>query len=139
MENTKTNKKKIIIAVVAVVVVIAALLCVYLLNKPSASAGAKEITIEVIDNTGASVSYDVNTDAEYLADAFADADGLTVEGTTDEYGLYITTVNGLTADYEADGAYWSILVNGEYGQYGASQQPVAVGDTYTLEYTVYEQ
>jgi len=50
-------------------------------------------------------------------------------------GLYITTVNGVTADFDKDGAYWSIMVNGEYGQYGADSQPVADGDEFQLVYT----
>ena len=64
---------------------------------------------------------------------------MTVEGTEGDYGLYIDTVNGLTADYAEDGAYWSIYVNGEYGSYSADQQPVADGDVYGLVYTVYEE
>ena len=66
-------------------------------------------------------------------------DDLTVEGADGDYGLYIDTVNGLTADYAVDGAYWSIYVNGEYGNYSADQQPVADGDVYGLVYTVYEE
>jgi len=61
----------------------------------------------------------------------------TYEGSTSEYGLYIISINGLTPDYEKDGAYWSIYVNGEYGQYGADAQPVADGDTYRFAYEVY--
>jgi len=79
----------------------------------------------------------VHTDAEYLAQVFDEVDGLTVEGDTTEYGLYITTVNDVTADYNVDGAYWAIYVNGDYGMYGADQQPVTDGDKYTLKYEVY--
>ena len=43
------------------------------------------------------------------------------------------------SDYAVDGAYWSIYVNGEYGNYSADQQPVADGDVYGLVYTVYEE
>ena len=134
----KKNTKKIVIAVVAVVVVIAALLAVYLFNKPSATAGAKAVTIEVVDNNGESTVYEVNTDAEYLSEVFDEVEGLTVEGDESEYGLYITTVNGVVADYNTDGAYWSIYVNGEYGSYGADSQPVTDGDAYSLVYEVYE-
>lgn len=99
--------------------------------------GAKAVTVTVVDNNQAETSYSVNTDAEFLSQVFDEIDDLSVEGTTSEYGLYIETVNGLTADYATDGAYWSIYVNGEYGQYGADSQPVADGDTYTLQYEVY--
>lgn len=132
------KQNKIIIAIVAVVVIIAALIGVYVANKPQTSKGAKHITLEVIDNEGASTMYEADTDAEYLSEVFEEIDGLTVEGTTSEYGLYIDTVNGLTADYTADSAYWSIMVNGEYGMYGADSQPVTDGDAYQLVYTIYE-
>ena len=59
-------------------------------------------------------------------------------GSESDYGLYIETVNGLTADYDANGAYWSIYVNGEYGQYGADAQPVADGDAFSLVYEIYD-
>lgn len=133
MEN-KNNKKKIGIAVGVIVVLIAALLIIFNVAKPKASAGAKAVTIEVVDNTGASTDYDVKTDAEFLAQVFDEVDGLTVEGDTTEYGLYITTVNGVTADYNVDGAYWAIYINGDYGMYGADQQPVTDGDSYSLKY-----
>ena len=60
----------------------------------------------------------------------------TYEASKSEYGLYIEAINGLKADYTADGAYWAIYVNGEYGQYGADQQPVNSGDKYSLVYEV---
>ena len=70
---------------------------------------------------------------------FDEIDDLTVEGTVGDYGLYIDSVNGVLADYAADGAYWSIYVNGEYGNYSADMQPVADGDVFGLVYTVYEE
>lgn len=135
--TNKKSSKKLIIAIVALVVLIAVFVGAYFLLAPKASEGAKAITIKVVDDAGAQTAYDVNTDAEYLAEVFDEVDGLTVEGTEDDYGLYITTVNGLTADFDADGAYWSIYVNGEVGMNGASSQPVVDGDEYSLVYEVY--
>ncbi|MCF0129761.1 MAG: DUF4430 domain-containing protein [Pseudobutyrivibrio sp.] len=135
MENKKTNNKKTLIAVAVMAVVIAAMLIVWKVATPTAGAGSKAITLEVVDNTGAVTSYDVTTEAEYLAEVFEEVDGLTVEGDVSDYGLYINTVNGVTADYNVDGSYWSIMVNDEYGQYGADAQPVTDGDKYGLVYT----
>ena len=112
---------------------------VYAIVKPKAYQGSKAVTIEVTDNEGKITTYETKTDAEYLGEVFAEIDDLTVEGADGDYGLYIDTVNGLTADYAVDGAYWSIYVNGEYGNYSADQQPVADGDVYGLVYTVYEE
>ena len=131
------NNKKILIGIVVLVAVLGLFFGMYTKFKPQAQSGAKAITIEVVDDTGASTVYDVATDAEYLSQAFEDADGLEVLGEESQYGLTIMTVNGLTADFNVDAAYWSIMVNGEYGQYGADAQIVTDGDAFQLVYTVY--
>lgn len=131
---------KIAIAVLAAVVVIAAFVGVYFAFGPKTTQGAKAITVEVVDNNGETTTYETRTDAEYLRQALEELDDATdfaIEGEESDYGLYITTVNGITADYNADGAYWSVYVNGEYGMYGVDTQPVTDGDTYSIVYEVY--
>lgn len=135
MENKK-NSKKIVIAAVALAAVALIFCGIYLALSPKASAGAKEITIEVVDDGQNSTMYTVNTDAEYLRGALEDANGLTVEGTESEYGLMVETVNGVTADYNTDGAYWAFYVDGAYCNYGVDQQPVEDGQAYQIVYTV---
>lgn len=137
--QTKKSNKKIIIGIAVFVAIIAIFAVVYVIAKPKTNQGSKAVTIEVTDNEGKITSYETRTDAEYLGQVFDEIDDLTVEGTEGDYGLYIDTVNGLTADYAADGAYWSIYVNGEYGNYSADKQPVSDGDVYGLVYTVYEE
>ena len=60
--------------------------------------------------------------------------GFSYEGTDSDYGIMISSINGVTADYATDGAYWSLYVNDEYGMYGADAQPVTDGDKYTWKY-----
>lgn len=139
METTNKNNKKVFLGVIVLIAILGLFLGMYLKFKPQAQAGGKNITIEVVDDAGASVMYEVATDAEYLSEAFNDAEGLEVLGDESEYGLTITTVNGLVADFNVDAAYWSITVNGEYGQYGADAQVVADGDAFQLIYTVYQE
>ena len=67
-------------------------------------------------------------------DELTENDEFTYEGTDSDYGIMINTINGVTADYNVDGAYWAIYVNGEYGQYGADTQPVADGDAFQFVY-----
>ncbi len=130
------NKKNIWLLVLALAA--ALLLGTYLLNRPKPMTGAKAIVIEVLDPDGKTKSYSGRTDAEYLSGAMDDfsAVGFTYEASNGDWGLYITTVDGMTAD-EADSAYWAIYVNGEYGMYGADQQPVTDGDTYRFAYEHY--
>ena len=48
----------------------------------------------------------------------------------------VACVNGERAIYEEDGAYWSILVDGEYGMNGIDTQPVSDGVEYSIVYTL---
>ena len=133
------KNQKIIISVVVVVALIAVLLGVYTFFKPKETTGSKEYTVNVVDAEGTTVTYNGTTDAEYLSelmDELVEEGDFSYVGEAGEYGLYITTINGITADY-TDGAYWSIYVNGEYGQYGADSQPVTDGDEYSFVYEVY--
>lgn len=134
------KNQKIIISVVVVVALIAVLLGVYTFFKPKATTGSKEYTVSVVDAEGTTVTYNGTTDAEYLSelmDELVEEGDFSYVGEAGEYGLYITTINGITADYATDAAYWSIYVNGEYGQYGADSQPVTDGDEYSFVYEVY--
>ena len=134
-ENKKTNKK-VIISLVALAAVIAILAIVYSVFREKPVTGSKEVTIEVVDKEQQTTTYELHTDAEYLRQAMDEAEGLTFSGTESEFGLMIDTVNGLSADFNADGAYWSIYVNGAYGNYGIDLQPVLDGDTFTIKYEV---
>lgn len=97
----------------------------------------KAIVLEVVDNEGNSTVLEVETEAEVLYDAIKDIEGFSIEGTQEDWGFYVTTINGLYADYENEGAYWSLYVNDEYAMYGVSEQPVTNGDTYSFKYEVY--
>ena len=131
------NTKKIWIGLIGIIAAAAVLFGVYKAFGPKAEQGSKAYTLEVSDDTGEVKSYTGRTDAEYLSDLMnelATGEDFSYEGTGGDYGMFIISVNGLTADYEKDGAYWAIYVNGEYGNYGADAQPVSDGDTYRLSY-----
>lgn len=91
------------------------------------------ITVTVIDDKGESEEFEVKTNCENLADALLEAK--IVEGETGDYGLYIKYANGIRADYELDGAYWSLSKGGEMLMTGASDTPIADGDKFELTYT----
>lgn len=131
------NKKKVIGAA-AVVIIIVGMFAAYFAFKGDRAEGKKEIKIEVINSKMESKVYEVKTEAEFLRQAMEEAEGLEFEGEESQYGLVLQSVNGEKAVYEEDGAYWCIMVNGEYGNYGADQQPLADGDQYQLVYTMAE-
>ncbi len=140
MENQKSSKKGLIIGVVVLAVLVVAALLIYKVLGPKISKGEKEIAIEVVNSNGDVFTYGIDTDAEYLRQAMDEAAvlGFTYSGSESEYGLYLETINGETADYTKDGAYWSIYVNDEYGMYGVDSQPVTDGDRYSFRYEVYD-
>ena len=131
----KGNGKKIAIGVTVLVLAAVLFGAIYLKFAPKAVEGAKEISIEVVDDTQKSTVYTVNTDAEYLRQALEETEGLTVEGTESELGLMVDTVNGVTADYGTDGAYWAFYLDGDYCTYGVDDQPVEDGQAYSIVYT----
>lgn len=131
------NKKKIILGSGILVVLIVAMALIWTNFREKPVEGSKAITIEVVDSKGKSEVYELKTDVEFLVEAMEEAkeQGLSYEGEEGPYGLSIRTVNGERADYTLDGAYWSVSVNGEYCNYGVSEQPVEDGDAFEIVYT----
>lgn len=129
-ENKKTDKK-VIIGLAALVALIAVFAGIFFLFRLKPAAGSKNIVIEVVGKTQEKVNYTVKTEVEYLRQAMDEAEGLSY---ADSDG-FINTINGETADYNVDGSYWAIYVNGEYGMYGINEQPVMDGDVFLFQYT----
>lgn len=135
MKKFFENKRNVAIVIIAAVLVVMGV--VYGLFANKTSAGSKSVTVAVVDDQGAKTEYSCKTDAEYLLDVLEEleTDGLTVSGEDSSYGLMVDTVNGLRADYEADGAYWYFYVNGEACMNGVSTEPVHDGDAFEIVYT----
>ena len=127
------KQTKIILGVVALIAVIAILLGVYFATRPDTQVGAKALTITVVHKDGAEKSFDVHTDAEYLEGALLENE--IVEDNQTEYGLYILTADGETAD-EANQEWWCITKGGEMLTTGAGETPIADGEAYELTLTV---
>jgi len=128
------NKKKIL-GIGLLLILIASLSFVYFKFSEKPVEGSKSITIEVINKAKESTKYELKTDAEYLREAMEEAEGLTFSGTEGDYGIMLDTVNGETVNYNTDGAYWSLIVNNDYGNYGIDKQPVEDGDSFQIIYT----
>ena len=128
----KTNNKGVI-ALVAVLVLAVVALIVWQVNKPEVQQGGKEITVNVAHLNGEDTSYTITTDADYLRGALEQED--LIEGTESEYGLYVLTVDGETAD-ESKQEWWGYSVNGAFAELGVDSQPVADGDVYDFALNV---
>lgn len=130
------TRKGFALAFGAVCVIAAALLLCYFIFRPQVAQGQKKITVEVVYEDSSTEHFVIDTDARYLEQALEDGQELTVKGSrTGQFGLMIETVNGVTASYDKNQAYWAIELEGEPCNYGASQQPVQDGEHYRLVYT----
>ena len=140
--NNKTKHKKSILLVCLLLAAAAVLALVFhFASAKNVQKGSKECSLTVTDDTGTSKTYECSTDAEYLRQLMDELSAdqtqeFSYEGSEGQYGLFINTVNGLTADYDKDHAYWAIYVDGEYAQNGADTQPVNDGDKFELKYEV---
>lgn len=93
--------------------------------------GKTAFTMEVTQLDGTTVTFTVNTDKETVGEALLEL-GI-VAGDDTEYGLYVKTVNGVTLDYDTDGAYWAFYINGEYAMTGVDATSIEAGASYTLK------
>ncbi len=93
--------------------------------------GNIEFTLTVTDKDGAESSFTVHTDKENVGEALTEI-GI-IAGEEGDYGLYVKTVNGVTADYDVDQTYWAFYINGEYASTGVDSTPVTAGDTYSFK------
>lgn len=103
----------------------------YLKDKEFGNGGT---TVQVEVKAGEqSVTFTINTDKENLADALLEHS--LIEGEDSQYGIMISHVNGMRADYTLDGAYWALYIGGEYALAGVSSTPIEAGAHYELVYT----
>ena len=55
-----------------------------------------------------------------------------VTGEDGEWGLYVKTINGITADYDTDGSYWAFYIDGEYAMTGVDATEIDTEATYSF-------
>lgn len=142
----KTNIFKSLFSLMLVLTIVAAMIFAFAScgnteksGNDTASTGTETeraeitITVQVKGSDGNVTDFVITTKAEFLRGALEEEN--LIEGDESEYGLYVKVVNGERADYEADGAYWSFLKNGEYLMSGVDTTPIADGDVFSIEYT----
>ena len=93
--------------------------------------GKTQFNFTVVDKDGKETAFEIHTDKTTVGDALLEL-GL-IAGEEGAYGLYVKTVNGITADYDADQTYWAFYVNGEYGMTGVDATNIEAGATYTFK------
>ena len=130
MESTGTSRKRALVyagIAVLLIAIIAVFAAVYA-SANKGTAGEKSITVTIV-NEGESETRTIKTGAEFLRGAL-EQEGL-IEGRESEYGLYVLTVNGVTAD-ESQQQWWCFTKGGESLNTGVDATPIADGDAFEI-------
>ncbi len=93
--------------------------------------GATVFSVVVTDTEGKETSFEIHTDKETVGEALLNV-GL-IAGEDSEFGLYVTTVNGTTLDWDKDQKYWAFYIDGEYAQTGVDSTTVDPGTEYSFK------
>ncbi len=93
--------------------------------------GETEFTFTVTDKDGNSKNFTVKTDCETVGQALQAVE--IIYGEMGDYGLYVTEVNGIVADYDIDGTYWAFYIDGAYAMSGVDKTDVVAGSLYEMK------
>lgn len=91
----------------------------------------QSFTFEVVDKDGNMETFEITTDKSTVGEALLE-EGL-IAGENGQYGLYVTEVNGIVADYNVDGSYWAFYVDGAYASSGVDTTDIVDGSTYSFK------
>ncbi len=132
----QTKMKQFLSLILCIVLIAAAALFTFGCDgnaKKSTDGEEKNFTLSVVDAEGDESTLQISTTKTYVGDALLEK-GL-IEGEDGPYGLYVKKVNGILADYDVNGAYWRLAVNGVDAMKGVSEIEVEDGATYRFIYT----
>ena len=93
--------------------------------------GETKFLFTVVDQDGNETNYEIHTDKEIVGEALLDLE--LISGEEGEFGLYVKTVIGITADYDVDQTYWAFYVNDEYAMSGVDATEIEDGATYAFK------
>ena len=130
-----SKSKKTLIAVIVLIALCAAAFCIWYLCGPSkdASSGEKQICVTVVHADGSRKQLTVSTDEQFLRGALEKEE--LISGDESQYGLFVTTVDGESAD-SAKQEWWCFSKNGEMLSTGVDDTPIADGESYEITLTV---
>ena len=93
--------------------------------------GETVFDFSVVDKDGNKTNFEIHTDKTVVGEALIEL-GL-ITGDNGDFGLYVKTVNGITADYDANQTYWAFYINGEYAMTGVDKTDIVPGDSYAFK------
>ena len=100
-------------------------------NAGQEQVASKSFPFEVVNKDGNTETFSITTDKTTVGEALLE-EGL-IAGENGQYGLYVTEVNGIVADYNVDGTYWAFYVDGAYASSGVDTTDIVDGSTYSFK------
>ena len=85
----------------------------------------------VVNKEGVETVFEIHTDKTIVGEALLELE--LIAGEVGDYGLYVKSVNGITADYDVDQTYWAFYVDGEYAMTGVDATDIAEGSQYMFK------
>lgn len=132
--NKKAMNKMMRLILCTVLIAAMALMAVGCGSKSAeTTASGVSFTFVVTDLEGNESTFDITTSKATVGEALLD-EGL-IAGENSEYGLYVTSVNGMTADWDNDQTYWAFYIDGEYAMTGVDATDIVDGTTYGFTLT----
>lgn len=131
-QQQKLSKKTLILIASVLVVLIAAAALIFTLTRPKTQQGAKTVQIEIVVSDTDVRQYTLHTDAEFLRQALEEQN--LIQGEESEYGLFVLTVDGVTADADQM-QWWCFTKDGEMLMTGVDTTPVADEDQFEITLT----
>ena len=93
--------------------------------------GKTQFGFTVVDKDGNATEFEIHTDKATVGEALLELN--LIAGDEGEYGLYVKSVNGITADYDVDQTYWAFYVNDAYATAGVDATAVEAGAKYAFK------
>ena len=98
---------------------------------PVLGEGENVFVFSIFDFDGKETAYEIHTDKTIVGEALQELGLLVGEDST--YGLFVTEVGGIRADYDKDGAYWAFYIDGEYAMSGVDKTEIEAGRSYAFK------
>ena len=125
------KSKKVLLGIGGLLLAVVLMAAAYLAFAPKGTAYAKQITI-TIKNGESEKKEILHTEQAYLRGALEEKQ--LVAGEESQYGLFVKTVDGYTAD-DAKQEWWCFTKDGETLTTGVDATPIENGDAFEITLT----
>ena len=128
------NKKKVLLIGGIAIAIIAVLVGVWFFTTQSSIiTGEKNIKVMVVYADQSQDMFDIKTKEEFLRGALEQEK--LISGNESQYGLFVTTVNGVTAD-DSKQEWWQFSSSGSALPTSVDSTPIADGQQFEILLTV---